>query len=485
MNKEQWVQILLESRNDPVFFCEKVLKQNLWSKQKEILRAVWSNRRVAVRSSNSVGKSYLSALAAITFLQVFPDSIVVTTAPSFRQVKKPIWEYIKKIWKEGLANGVPLKGKVLDTGIQVEPGWYAIGFATDSPDRFQGQHASHVLFIADEASGVDEAIWKIKTSILTGPDPHELIIGNPRHCSGYFFDTFYDKDVSSLYEKFHISAFDSPNFTNPMHGVKGWKNLADETWVDEQRQLLGEGSPFWMSNVLGEFPFSSDDVIIKKEWVDQCIESYMIVDEDYTSCWMGVDVARFGSDRTVFVVGRGNKVDVIRDWQGKRTTEVTSTILSLAKEHGVSHCAIDDTGVGGGVSDQLITANPSFQLMSINFSNKANDHDKYGNIITEMWFRMAKRFEMQSICIPNHPRLCSELASRKYEFRNGKIVLESKDKVKLRGLNSPDFADALALAIRAAETGSWSTRYSKILEAQYYRDMNERKIGKYGMAARS
>ena len=99
--KTSWKSdLIVRSREDPVFFIEQVLGSQLWSKQKEICYAVRDHERVAVPASFGVGKTYLAARLALWFLFGFREAKVVSTAPTLRQVKDLLWAEIRHAYQK-------------------------------------------------------------------------------------------------------------------------------------------------------------------------------------------------------------------------------------------------------------------------------------------------------------------------------------------------------------------------------------------------
>ena len=84
-------------QKDPVVLVKSLFDIHLWSKQEEVLHSIWNNKRTAVKSGNTVGKSFTSALAAISFLIAHKPSKVITTAPTFLQVEEILWKEIAKM----------------------------------------------------------------------------------------------------------------------------------------------------------------------------------------------------------------------------------------------------------------------------------------------------------------------------------------------------------------------------------------------------
>jgi reverse gyrase len=87
----------IRHRNDPVAWAEDVLGVVLWSKQKEILRSIAANKRTAVKSCHSIGKTYIDSVAAAWWVSTRNDSMVQSTAPTYNQVHAQLWEAIRKL----------------------------------------------------------------------------------------------------------------------------------------------------------------------------------------------------------------------------------------------------------------------------------------------------------------------------------------------------------------------------------------------------
>lgn len=158
----------------------------------------------------------------------------------------------------------------------------------------------------------------------------------------------------------------------------------------------------------------------------------------------GVDVARYGDDQTVFLVRQGNKVLDIVSWSHLDTTFSAGKVADLIREHKPIVTNIDSIGVGAGVFDPLRAE--GFAVREINVGEKASDETQYINKRAEYYKKLAKRFEMGEIDIPDHAILASNLASLKYKYNKTKLQIESKELARKRGVKSPDFADALMLA---------------------------------------
>ena len=229
LTKSQIKKFQTKISNDPIYFATKVLGRNLWSKEVEILEAIRDEREVAVRSCHASGKTYTAATAINWWLLSFPNSVVITTAPTFRQVKEILWREIK-----GAVAGKALypSKAMLDTAINISENWFALGLSTDRSDQFQGFHSAHLLVVVDEASCVPPEIYEA----IDGLSPEKiLMIGNPLQNTGRFADSFKRAHV----KKIHISAFDTPNVKAGKRLIPGLITVED---VNKMRDYYGEDS---------------------------------------------------------------------------------------------------------------------------------------------------------------------------------------------------------------------------------------------------
>ena len=155
---------------------------------------------------------------------------------------------------------------------------------------------------------------------------------------------------------------------------------------------------------------------------------------------MGVDVARFGSDNTEMYRRKGAKTVGHKSFSKKDTVYIANAAWEMAgKDHNVI-IKVDDTGVGGGVTDNLRRLGAS--VAPVNFGGSPSDKNKYTTVADEMWFG----FPIDEISIPDDPKLMEELAGRRYDYdKIGKRKVEPKSEFRKRYGRSPDKADALLL----------------------------------------
>lgn len=162
---------------------------------------------------------------------------------------------------------------------------------------------------------------------------------------------------------------------------------------------------------------------------------------------IGLDVARFGDDSTVFCFRRGRKCLHLECFKGLNNVEVANKATFFINKYNPQRVFVDAGGVGGGVVDILHDRGFKRIVRPIMFASKAFDEDRYHNRRAQMWDDMRIWLDSeQGVSIPNDDGLCDELCTvqKKYDSR-GRLLLEEKAEIKKRLGKSPDKADALAL----------------------------------------
>lgn len=216
----------------------------------------------------------------------------------------------------------------------------------------------------------------------------------------------------------------------------GW--LSNEILYEIEQARINHPEDY-AHDYLGKALSISDKNIIQTA---QVIEAMGREVDDEGAIEVGVDVARLGGDRTVFVKRKGLKEIGRASFTKKRTTEVCDLLVNFIGADKDVLIKIDDTGVGGGVTDEMIAK--GYNIIPINFGAKASNPDKYPNLISEAWFYLQSIIDQ--ISITNDKDLLVELSNREWKMDSkGRRGVESKDDYKKRGFRSPDLADATIL----------------------------------------
>jgi len=428
-------------RRDPEFFQREVLGWDPWEKQVEIACSVRDHKKTAVKSCHDSGKTADAARIGLWFLYSFQPSIVLTTAPTYRQVEELLWREIRAAYNR---SRIPLGGEMYQTPkLNLDDDWYALGLSTDDPDKFQGFHSVNILLIGDEAAGIWEEIFTAADTSLTTANARELLIGNPSSTSGRFYNAFHSK--RNLYNCIHISAFNTPNFTE---GKVVRPYLITPEWVEEKHREWGEDSPLYQIKVLGEFPEATVDTVIALAWLEAAGQRSLDPGDEAPE--IGCDVARFGDDMTSLAVRQGPALLHLESHSQKDTMWTAGRCIELRRQWKAERIKVDDTGVGGGVTDRLKEQGEA--VVPINVGEKALDPERYPDLRSELWFMMADRakegrLDISRILEGQRSSLEAQLTAPKYKLdSSGRRVVEKKSETKKRLGRSPDDADAVILA---------------------------------------
>jgi hypothetical protein len=452
---------------DPVGWCEQRLGETLWSKQREIAESVRDHRRTAVKSCHNAGKSWIASRIAAWWLDTHPpgEAFVVSTAPTYKQVHAILWEEIRAAAKKAAGRGDPLPGRVLQSDEWKLDDGTLIGFGRKPADTdvhgFQGIHRRYVLVILDEACGVPAQLWTAVEAITTNADCRILAVGNPDDPATEFATVC---KPGSGWNVIRISGLETPNFTPERVAEQpglaelfaklglgpstelvpdGLRPLMlDPEWVADKIRRWGVESPRFTSKVLGEFPDIGEDVLFPPSMILAAQERTC---EPGPVTVLGVDVARFGSDRTILALRRGSVMRIVGDYSKLATTETTGKVIAAKAEHHVHEIRVDGVGVGGGVVDQLVEL--GHDVIDMQAGAGAADSEHYQNARAEWFWSLRQRFEDGDADIdPADDDLAAQLGVLRYKYTSrGQILIESKDDMRKRGLPSPDRADALML----------------------------------------
>ena len=212
-----------------------------------------------------------------------------------------------------------------------------------------------------------------------------------------------------------------------------------QVMIDE-REKMKEAEPALYAHVwLGQPISQTDNAIISRSAVLEAMNRQ--IDDDGATEY-GVDVARYGNDRSTFYKRKGLAIKSSQEHSKMSLVELANQLEVFVGSDKEARIKIDDSGVGGGLTD--IMKERGYNVIPINFGASPSDKEKYTNLISEAWFYLQSILD--NVSLPNDPDLMMELTTRKWKLDNkGRRAVESKDDYKKRGYKSPDKADGLIL----------------------------------------
>lgn len=418
----------------PVSYARQCLGLRLWEKQRRVLKLATQVPLLSVRSGNGVGKTYLTGGIICQYLDTHCPGYAIVSSSSWTQVQKTVWPTLRKIVREAPVHlGGTIQLSEWKRGLQ----WGAFCVSPDEPENFSGFRTKNgCLIIVDEASALTQDVHEAIMGLSSAAGSRVIYLGNPLRPEGPFYETFGSQDWTNV----HISTEEVLDL-----GIPG---LADREWVEARKREWGEDSPMYKARVLGEFPDSSASSLIKLAWLKFLLVPRVLKPQGTRK--MGVDVARYGDDRTVLVIRDARCVIDVLQYSGKSTMETVGLILDAARKYHIDedNIFVDDSGLGGGVTDRL--HEQEVYIIPVNFGERASDADRFRNTRAELYWAArehSREDAADKVFIPKQfSELAKEMTWTNYTMDSqGRIALEKKEEVKKRKHRSPDLADAYVL----------------------------------------
>lgn len=379
----------------------------------------------AIAAANGSGKTAKLVAAAICwFLSKFPQGQVIVTSGSFRQVEKQLWPALRVHQRK-------FPGwTFLQTELKTPEGGFSLGFSTDDPGRAEGWHpkigndVDPVFIIVDEAKTVPDGVFEAFDRCTR---VYQLWVSSPGKPWGQFYEAFH---ASRKYFWTRKVRSDECPHIDP---VKRARDL----------EKYGEDHPLYRSMHLAEFTEDSERLVIAPDRLTKALDGQPC-EAPFGEVVAFCDFAA-GRDENVLAIRRGNVARIKKAWVEKDTMQAAREFVHLCKSEGLSASQVwgDADGLGTAMIDAM--AELDFRINRFHGGTPATDPDEYQNLIGEVWHVGAREIERGRINLGVlDPVTFKQLSSRKSEWsENGKLRVESKDKMRAEGRHSPDRGDAL------------------------------------------
>jgi len=390
---------------------------------------------ISIRSGHGPGKTASLALLYYWIMSIYPNALGYVTAPNAPQLESILWKEFR-IWRA--------KSKFLQEKFEIQTDKVylkearGISFVQarttnikasedEQAETLSGQHGEYMLLAADEASALPYGVFKPLEGALTGLINFIVLISNPTRSRGYFFDTHH-KD-SERWICLHWNSEESP--------------LVTQDSLEADRDKYGRDSNWYRVRRLGDFPLADEESLIPYDWVMDAVDRELFI-LDNAKILKGIDIGA-GGDDSIIVTRRGNVVTDIAKFNNPDTMATARWILSELGEDDWEETFIDPIGYGAGVYDYIRERGVDITPMDVRATSTDINCFKKRD---ELFWKVRTVFEKGTISIPNDDELIGELTTIRYsdpDSTKGKWKIESKKDMRLRGLHSPNKADALAL----------------------------------------
>lgn len=429
----------------------------------------------ATKAGHGVGKSAATSWIILWLMCTRPHFAGVVTANTKEQLTRKTWRELA-IWHNRLICAHWFKYNATSFHHVVHRDTWrfdATPWSEHNSEAFAGMHngGRGQAMIFDEASGISDKIWEVAEGAMSDPDAFWFCFGNPTKRSGRFYEAW--GKFARRWRKFTVNALEAA--------------AANKKRLREMIEDWGMDSDYVRVRVLGEFPQQDVATLIPANLLDSALNRPVIGHERFRPIW-GLDVARFGDDRTTLAKRRQRKLaEPLIIWQGLNLMQICARVKILWDETEMddkpSAICVDAIGIGAGVVDRLqeMAGAGQFgntQIIGVNVSESAAASDLFARLRDELWWKARKWFETMAVSmemdIENRTHWALEGNEEFYEdpfnsparktpitdelrdilfsyLPNGKIKLEPKQDTKERLGRSPDAADAFVLTFAESE----------------------------------
>ncbi len=447
-------------RDDALAFVRECIDVEPDAWQAEALLAISrpDTERMAMKACKGPGKTAVLAWIILWFLVTRPYCKIACTSITAENLSTNLWpELAKWIARSAFLQHVVEWTKTRLVVREAPERWFAVARAwSQSADSQQqaealaGIHADHVLFVLDESGGMPQALMTTAEAVLaTGKETKIVQSGNPTSIDG----PLYRACVTDRKLWHVVTITGDPDDPQRSPRIK-------VDWARQQISQYGRDNPWVKINVLGEFPPSSLNALLGPSDVDAAMLRIVPASAyDWAQVRIGVDVARYGDDRTVIFPRQGLQAMqpyVMRHTHGSAVSaDIATAVMNVCSKFRTKAVLMDATGGwAAGARDLLVVA--GYQPIEVQFHAPCRTIDgkepKYKNRRAEMHFGLSEWVKGGG-SLPNLPELVGELTTPTYTVReDGKFQIEAKEQVKERLGRSPDLADALALTFAIPDT---------------------------------
>ena len=396
--------------------------------QTDIHRAISSHRFAVIVAHRRTGKTVcavneLIKQAALSKRRAGRFSYI---APFLNQAKMIAWDYLKYY-----TSPIPgIRVNESETSVTLPNGSLIRIFGADRPDALRGGYFD--CAVLDEVAQMKPEVWhEIVRPALADRKGKALFIGTPKGQN--IFKELYDRALAD----------DSGEWVALLYDVN-MTGVIDPKELESLKAEMSDNA--FRPEFLCDFNAESDDVLIPIDLVSQAVSRiYRESDYGFAPRVVGVDIARFGDDATVFFKRQGLVAFppiVLRKLDNMAVADHLMNIIHEFQPDAV-FC---DAGGGAGVIDRVRQLGGI--ITEVPFGGKALE-ERFLNRRIEMWTGM-RDWLISGGSIPDDLVLRSDLSSPTYAYNPaGRMLLEPKDKIKERLGRSPDYADALALTFAA------------------------------------
>lgn len=358
----RWQQLVVMYRYDWITAAEVVFGKTPTWQQEMIIEAVQqTGSRTTVSSGHGTGKSDMTSIMILCYMIFYPDARVILVANKLQQVKTGIFKYLKQNWKVALSKFPWLAEYFTLTDMQFfenssKGSWEVVpkGFRLGNEEALAGEHAEHLLYIIDEASGVSDKAFGIIKGALTQDDNRLLLISQPTRTSGEFYDSHHRLAKTPDNPKGTYTAIKLNSEESPLVTLK----FIAEKLLD----YGGRESPEYLIKVRGEFPSTLSGYLLGRDVCERAMRRHVPLAKGWG--WVASCDVGNGRDKSILGIFRVSGYGKHRRVVPHQVFEMESTVTpSRFADFIFNECThekypnisivIDGDGIGATTADVL------------------------------------------------------------------------------------------------------------------------------------
>lgn len=398
---------------------------------------------IARASGHGVGKSAFMGMVAEWAMSCFPDAKVTVTANTETQLRTKTVPEMTQWFRRAI------NGHWFDPGLTTikaraaghEESWRVdfVPWSEHNTEAFAGLHNARriIIVLFDEASKIHDKVWEVTEGALTDLDTVIIWIafGNPTRNTGRFRECF-----RRFRHRWNTGQIDSRT-------VPGTNKIQIQKWLEDH----GEDSDFFKIRVRGQFPSQSAMQFISSQDADAARHAMSRLKpemHDFAPVIIGLDPAWTGADPLEIYLRQGLYSKHLLSLPRNDDDIHVANVLARFEDDYNADAVFVDAGYGTGIVSAGRALGRSWQLVW--FGSTKTPDPGCVNMRAYIWREMRNWLKQGGAIDPKDEVLYQDLTGLETVPRlDGKILLESKEDMKERGVPSPNRADSLAVTFAA------------------------------------
>lgn len=444
-------------------FSVEVLGVNPTWQQRLILDSMnITGARVSVASGHGTGKSYIAGGLAIHHMLCHVKPEMILTANNIDQVRRVVFKYVTDRWAD-VCHRLPWLKQYFTVTSELfycnefKKSWYVAGKTVpkDKPEGIAGAHNKNLMFLIDEASGVDDKVLGVIVGALSEENNKLLMFSQPTRNAGLFYDSHHSQKKSNPndpneagYIAFTLNSEESPR-VHPKSLREYVKNYG------------GVDSPEYQIKVRGQFSDQLEGFLISRLMADRC----KAAEVQHQGAWgyvivadVGGGVERDSSEMGVFKISGltpedrvVEPIEIIEMPKTMTPKHFGRELVRMADHYPNATLAIDSVGIGLTTAQEAEELGANVQRIIWGIPCHAQAHKRrFGNQRAMCYVTLKEAMMDGRVKLDSSEKITEQISRIPYRINERcQYMMKSKEEMRSAGIKSPDRADIYAMAMLA------------------------------------